>query len=356
MSAFTVSASGQLSGGPTSLPSGAYAHPGGRFAYGHALRGDSARKVIDGYEIARDRGLPQFTPMPGGPFPTGATLDLENYYDFAFDPAGRFLYVVGGESAFGQSNPTGFVAVYRLDNTTGVPTPVGRVATNVGASGSNAIFFSPNGRFAYVHSGDGGQPATAFSVNANTGLLTKLEEPAVPLVALAKPAVHPSGRWLVDVPRDSSSFGGGVDVVPMDPDTGALGPQRFVAINRVPPPAQPPFYTPRIARAVFAPSGRHLYFAATDDSPGSVTRGVLAYSFDAATGALAPVPGSPFASDLTLAQTLGISPAGDVLLVCNRPFGAGSVSTYRVDATTGAVGPRISSVSASDPFECRLGS
>jgi len=69
---------------------------------------------------------------------------------------------------------------------------------------------------------------------------------------------------------------------------------------------------------------------------------VSAYSIDASSGAMTPVPGSPFAAE-NQPNTVAVNPAGTFAYVANGGAsvknGPGTVSAYRVDAATGALTP-----------------
>src|SRR6185436_18127484 len=77
------------------------------------------------------------------------------------------------------------------------------------------------------------------------------------------------------------------------------------------------------------PSGRFLYTASIESND------ISAYTIDSATGALAPVPGSPFPGGDPYA--LGVDASGRFLYVTN--YNLNSVSGYAIDPLTGSLTP-----------------
>ena len=81
------------------------------------------------------------------------------------------------------------------------------------------------------------------------------------------------------------------------------------------------------------PAGRFLYV--TNSGSGSIS----AFAITPATGALTPAPGSPFATAALASgparNPLAVSASGNYLVVANS--GAGVVSVYKIDASTGAL-------------------
>lgn len=71
---------------------------------------------------------------------------------------------------------------------------------------------------------------------------------------------------------------------------------------------------------------------------------VSAYTIDAATGALTPIPGSPFAAG-TGPTSVAVDPAGQFVYVANRGVTAdsGSISVFAINATSGGLIPAAGS-------------
>lgn len=59
---------------------------------------------------------------------------------------------------------------------------------------------------------------------------------------------------------------------------------------------------------------------------------------DASTGALSPVPGSPFATD-TLSVEVAVDPSGKFVYVANGDPPANNISAFAIDPSTGALTP-----------------
>jgi hypothetical protein len=100
--------------------------------------------------------------------------------------------------------------------------------------------------------------------------------------------------------------------------TGVINtkPVGNVIISCVPPPP----------RLLVEPSGRFVY--AANYAAGNIS----AYAIDAASGALTPVAGSPFAAGAH-PNSLSIDPAGQFLYTAN--ITTGNISAYTIDAATG---------------------
>ena len=81
------------------------------------------------------------------------------------------------------------------------------------------------------------------------------------------------------------------------------------------------------------PSGKFVYVA----NVGPLGVGdVSAFSFDAATGDLTPVAGSPFPAG-SMSEFVACDPSGNFVYVAN--YGSSSVSAFQIDLNTGALMP-----------------
>ena len=87
--------------------------------------------------------------------------------------------------------------------------------------------------------------------------------------------LHPSGQWLYGAMS-------GVVVLGIDPATGAIAPRGAAGANTAADTS--------IIRIVLDPGGAFAYGISTSDAL------IYGYAIDAATGALAPTPGSPYAA------------------------------------------------------------
>src|SRR5262249_34504560 len=176
------------------------------------------------------------------------------------------------------------------------------------------------GTFAYV--ANLGGDISAYSIDAD-GALTPLAGPNVAAGTNARSiAVDPSGKFAYvanDGGGDVSAYtivGGAL--APIDADAGTAGIQNFAA-GTVP------------AGGAVHPPGQFAHLT----NFGSSNRS--AYNIEPTTGALTPVPNSPFSTGPAGAHPFGIAvhPSGKFLYVTNN--GSGNVSAYTIDATTGAL-------------------
>lgn len=182
----------------------------------------------------------------------------------ATDPGGNFLYVTN----YGQAN----VSAFSIEAGAGQLTPLG--SSPFGAdTGSLAMAIDPTGTLAYV-ANETADTLSGFALNASTGALTPLS--GFPFSTGSSPeavAVDPSGRFLlvanVTAANDVSSYS-------ITPSSGALTLAASVSSGTFPLDIK------------FTPTGAFAYVA--NENSDTVT----GFAFDATTGALTPVPGSPF--------------------------------------------------------------
>ena len=186
---------------------------------------------------------------------------------------------------------------------------------------------APDGKTLYYGSSTIGggvvQSVGALRVNQTDGSLSLV--PGSPFPADEVPffvAVHPSGKFVFTA-NISATIGlpaiTSISCFSVDATTGALAP---VAGSPVPVTT-----TAIIAGFVIHPSGKFLY-AMT----GSARNGILGWSFDATTGALAELPGSPFAVG-SLAAGAAMDPAGKHLYAGGGA--SGGLLGFSVDAASG---------------------
>lgn len=261
------------------------------------------------------------TSTPGcgqsGPSGLGASLGI------TFDPSGTFGFVSNGVNP-NQEPPqeNGQIWQFTVDPATGAPTLVG----NSGVAGSCGedpppVAIDPSGQFAYI----GGNDLLAFTIGSQTGTLTPV--PGSPYNIAGNLVTDPAGRFVYSI------LSTGISVFTINPSNGALTPVvgNPLAINNasavvVNPNGQFAYIikfleasegggvypysigsngvlTP-IAGASTAlsyptsftidPSGQFAYVIARTGT--NLSEGIYAFSINAATSALTPVSGSPFAS------------------------------------------------------------
>lgn len=211
---------------------------------------------------------------------------------------------------------------YALDLATGALSPLPE--SPFSAAGGNIIFaIQPSGKFAYVTNG-GGSSVSVYAINSQTGALTFAEKSSVTPVSRRNMLIHPSGKF-VYLTQDcvlngifcTANTSSFVYGYVADSITGALTPI----------PGSP--FSAGIGPQSLAsdPTGRFLYAA----NAGGDISGFLV---DPSSGALAPMAGSPFGQASTSPLALAISPDGKFIYV---PRGDGNVWAYSIDPTFGAL-------------------
>jgi DNA-binding beta-propeller fold protein YncE len=193
-------------------------------------------------------------PLPNGP-----------PQDFVTDRSGSFAYatVALGIEAFTIDHATG-----GLIEVPGAPFPA------VG-SGPFKLAIDPQGNFVYV-TFSGSNTVASYRINRNTGAL-KLNGSATAGKGAGAVKTDPSGKFLYV----ANSIDNTVSAYQIDWTTGALKPV-----------AGSPFAT-GIDPNVFAVSNNYLYLFSGNEVSGS-SKLISGYAIDTLSGALTPVPGSPF--------------------------------------------------------------
>jgi 6-phosphogluconolactonase (cycloisomerase 2 family) len=298
-----------------------------------------------------------FLPPPGGEQLTAFKLDpttgvlasptttaVNLAAGLAVDPSAQFLYV---------SDPnfvTPSVDIFAIDSKSGALTPDGAfVLTTIcplcaPVTGPGALAMDPQGHFLYYGSNTFGFGLTevlgGLSVTAGTGALNLVA--GSPFSADDVPfylQVHPGGHFLytVNTPNPPDFTVSGVSAFSIDPGTGALAPLPGS-------PFSPPLPADLAGFAIH-PSGKYLYVSTAKSA-----NGILAWSIDAATGTLSELPASPFAPG-TSPVGIAIHPSGKFLYTAN-PLSGGGVFGFTIDNASGALTPM-----AGSPFDmsARLG-
>ncbi|HEV8471759.1 MAG TPA: beta-propeller fold lactonase family protein [Methylomirabilota bacterium] len=245
-------------------------------------------------------------------------------------PSGRFLYVVGNGGRPRFEDPGG-ITVLSVDPRRGTPAALA-TATAQGRLGAAAV--TPSGRFLYAlqttpHRHGVVMSATygvvTFAVDPSTGALTAAGPPleSAPGATLS---IDPNGRFLY-VASAAWQAPAMLRAFPIDPQTGALSAPTDVAETGALP-----------ARMLWIPDRALLYV--TDRGGGrSAGSSVRGYVMDRDSGALAEIGGSPFPTGMGAASNDLALAADGRLHVANVDF----VSTFLVDATSGALAPAVPS-------------
>jgi 6-phosphogluconolactonase len=213
--------------------------------------------------------------LPGSPFPGGANLYL------ALDPSNRFLFA-------SEDDLPGSVAAYAVD-AAGALTPVAgspftTIPGFIGLTAPWPIAVDPTGSFVYTALTFDGQSAgsiAAFSIVSSSGALTPVPGSPFPAGTFPVSLVIAKNFLYVANIKDGTVSGYSID-------TGSGVLTRLTGS---------PFSISGGALAT-DPSGNFLYVAGVS--------GIMAFTVNSSTGALAPIAGSPFpggpATELTFVQ------------------------------------------------------
>lgn len=132
---------------------------------------------------------------------------------FAIDPTGLF--------AFTNHELTAMVTAFRRDPESGKLTPTGTASTLPEGSNSRRstaeCLVHPSGRFVYV-SNRGHDSIAVFSLNADSGKLTRVEIVGTEGQEPRNFYIEPSGRWLLAANQNSDT----ITVFAIDAETGKL--------------------------------------------------------------------------------------------------------------------------------------
>jgi 6-phosphogluconolactonase (cycloisomerase 2 family) len=314
VSAFTINAgTGALTtvpgspfdeGGAARNPVSVTADPSGRFVY----VANSNSINVSAFTVDSSTGA--LAPVPGSPFGTSPGTSPESV---AVDPSGQFMYV---------ANASNSVSAFAIDISTGAlaTVPGSPFAENGGASGSFSVTADPSDQFVYVANFNSNN-VSGFRINPSTGVLTSV--PFSPFSAGNGPlslTADPTGKFVYV----ANSASNNVSVLPLIPSSGAL--------------AAPGLSFPvgsRPSSVTVDPTGQFVYVANFNSN------NVSAFTINPSTGGLVAVLGSPFAVG-TNPSSLTIDMSGKFLYVANLA----GVSTFTINASTGALAPEGSPVSA----------
>jgi len=272
----------------------------------------------------------------------------------------QFAYVANGEG----------ISAYSINPDTGALTEVpGSPFADKG--GPQFLTVNPAGTFAYVTNINGGT-VSAYRINATTGALTEVH--GSPFTAGNQPyivRVNPAGTIAFVANWHSSYF----TAYRIEPSTGALTPATGDDLNSTRHLAD---YLPA-PNVTISPAGPFAYWLVNDgieafridaanglnhEIPGTKienpdaksiainpkgtfayvtevhldqTSTVSAYRVNVTTGALTPVPGNPVATGLQNPYSVAVNPGGTFAYVAGYGSAKGTISVYRINATTGAL-------------------
>ncbi|WP_077445506.1 beta-propeller fold lactonase family protein [Rhodanobacter sp. C05] len=277
-------------------------------------------------------------------------------------PKPQFLYVANSRS----------ISAYRINASTGTLTDVpGSPFADQG--GPKFLAVNPSATLAYVANVTGGT-VSVYGVNTTTGALTEIA--GSPFAAGSQPyvvKVSADGAMVYVGNRMSQAF----TPYRIAPTTGAITPATGDNGNSIRHLAE---YLPAPDVTV-SPAGPFAYWLVNDgieafridaadgsnqEIPGTKianpdaksitinpegtlayvteqhlnnTGDVLAYRLNATTGELTPVPRNPVATGLQNPVAVAVNPTGTFAYVANKGYGfaEGTISAYRINATTGAL-------------------
>jgi 6-phosphogluconolactonase len=257
--------------------------------------------------------------VPGGPFTVPKTPSF-----LLASPTADFLYAISGLGAT--------VMAIAIDSATGAPSLTSSVQVTDDVRGAT---ITPDGRYLYVDSFGGPSELTGYSLNAVTGALSLLPGSPLDVTQLfgfgfdaGSVIVDPAGKYLYAGNQYVDKLGSQCCVVAFSIDA-ASG-----LLRQIPGPRGSMFDLGGSygAGEFAAPGG----FLIADISPSSPCA-LAVLSIDPASGALAPVPDSPFAS---ICGRVAADPSGALVYVGGDWSDAGrGVLVYSLDQATGALTP-----------------
>lgn len=294
--------------------------------------------------------------VSGSPFPAGSFPS-----SIAIDPFGKFAYVAN----YGSNNISG----YAIDGTTGGLTPIAG-SPFAGGGGPWSVAVSPKGGFAYV-SNILGNDVSVYAVNpangslkeiagspfaAGTGPISVMQDSTGRFVYVANYLSNDISAYTVETDSgDLAPIAGSPFAAGTEPFSVAVDPlNRFVyAANNggnvsaytidgetgeLTQISGSPFPVGDWAIPVAVdPSGRFAYVGGGND--GTDTPGYVAgYSIDANTGALKPIPGSPFAAGIA-PWSIAVDPSAKFVYAANAFFTSNNLSAYTVSSDSGELTP-----------------
>ncbi len=285
-------------------------HPSGKFAY--TLDDPDGISV---YSVDATTGA--LAAVPASPVAVGT-----NPKGLAISADGRFAYTAN----WGSKDISG----YAIDAGSGslAPLPGSPFAVDLNPDSVSA---DPLGRFVYAVDTFIGA-IEVFPTNAMTGVLTTGTGPTPSSLSLSSVAVEPLGRFAYATGYNRAANEKGLYGYSIAATTGAL----------VPLAGDPfPLATAGYPSAVIVdPQGRFVLTANNYVSdPEVAADGVSVSAIDPVTGALALVPGSPFAAGYQ-AVSVAVDPTGKFVYVLNSVnYPASGISAFSIDSMTGALTP-----------------
>jgi 6-phosphogluconolactonase (cycloisomerase 2 family) len=249
---------------------------------------------------------------------SGSPFSAQLPWTLAVDPSSRFLYVASGP---------GNSLTYSLD-ASGIPTYV--TQTPQANGGTIGIAIAPSGKFVYTANVNA-NTVSFYGVDATSGALTLAGQ----VVTGPNPGaviLDPLGKFLL-VPNKN---GQSVSVYSIDPNTG---------VPTVVPGS--PFATGQIPDAVSVHPSLNFAYVVNQAS-----NSISAFTVDSS-GALSPIPGSPFAiPDGSGPAAASVDPLGKWLYIVNQS--TNNVSFFAIDSASGALTSQGSIATGANPISILL--
>jgi 6-phosphogluconolactonase (cycloisomerase 2 family) len=154
-------------------------------------------------------------------------LPEPNPFSLAVDPSNKFVYVTNASpdsiSAYSLSASTGELTRIDCDSATA------GVQKCLAGSGPTSVVVDPTGKFAYV-ANSGGNSVSVFSINAGTGLLTRIDcdpstagvQDCVAGIVPASVAVDPTGKFVYVANYGNGASPSSVSAYSINASTGVL--------------------------------------------------------------------------------------------------------------------------------------
>ena len=264
--------------------------------------------TVSGFAVGEDGVLTQ---VPGSPFPTGGRGGPENQGRFfasnRIRAIGNFVYASNADRSSNN------VSAFSIDPETGSLTPVPGSPFPTGGDGNFGISLgiTPDGRFLYAGN-HGSSNVTVFAIGSE-GDLTRVGELVPAGDGVNGMVVSPDGKWLAVVLSYEGPHGS-VAMFSIDPKTGELTP-----VKGSPFPPRKPGGSDGGAAGVDINCASDTLFLAEGTFATTI---VDVLSIDPDTGALTPMKGSPFMPGVGINSNVPLLSPDDSLLFVTNTFGS----------------------------------
>jgi 6-phosphogluconolactonase len=290
---------------------------------GHLYVSDFLNDAVDGFSINSSSG--GLTAITGSPFPLGGTPP---------GAGGLAMIVPGSVYLYATDLNAGAVAAFTFDSLSGKLTPVPGSPFSAGNTPMQAVQAGFQGKFLYVSNlNDSAGGISAFNIDFNTGALSAVVGspfPTGPDGSFPGPSALVVGGNNSNILYVALAGTAKIAAFAIDPTTGGL-----TALPGSPfTTGSDPLYITLVPITIVG-SQEFLYTANVQDHT------ISAFTADGSTGILTTVSGSPYAAGTSvggLTTSLTATSTGSYFLYAADPQ-AKSVRAYTVDGNTGALSP-----------------